>query len=105
MVRLLSKRTPSKERLLVEGSAGTEMQDLEPIDEAGASKPSKRDAIDQIQVQEAEQSQSASQPAQYRVYKRRFLGLLQLVLLNVVVSWDVCFDIESSAFTNVLTAI
>jgi hypothetical protein len=23
------------------------------------------------------------------VYKRRFLGLIQLVLLNIVVSWDV----------------
>lgn len=27
---------------------------------------------------------------EYRVYKRRFLGLIQLVLLNIVVSWDVC---------------
>ena len=25
----------------------------------------------------------------YRVYKRRFWGLAQLVLLNIVVSWDV----------------
>lgn len=25
---------------------------------------------------------------QYRVYKRRFLGLAQLVLLNIIVSWD-----------------
>lgn len=25
---------------------------------------------------------------QYRVYKRRFFGLLQLVLLNIIVSWD-----------------
>ncbi|GAD97082.1 hypothetical protein AN5596.2 [Paecilomyces variotii No. 5] len=25
---------------------------------------------------------------EYRVYKRRFLGLIQLVLLNIVVSWD-----------------
>jgi FLVCR family MFS transporter 7 len=28
----------------------------------------------------------------YRVYKRRWFGLCQLVLLNIVVSWDVsCF--------------
>ena len=26
----------------------------------------------------------------YRVYKRRFVGLAQLVLLNIIVSWDVC---------------
>jgi FLVCR family MFS transporter 7 len=25
----------------------------------------------------------------YRVYKRRWFGLIQLVLLNIVVSWDV----------------
>lgn len=26
----------------------------------------------------------------YKVYKRRWFGLTQLVLLNIVVSWDVC---------------
>lgn len=26
----------------------------------------------------------------FRVYKRRFFGLCQLVLLNIVISWDVC---------------
>lgn len=30
-------------------------------------------------------------PVEYRVYKRRFFGLFQLVLLNIIVSWDVCF--------------
>lgn len=44
----------------------------------------------------------------YRVYKRRWFGLLQLVLLNIVVSWDVryhelfvlpCADIESQWLT------
>lgn len=28
-------------------------------------------------------------PPTYKVYKRRFWGLAQLVLLNIVVSWDV----------------
>jgi hypothetical protein len=27
---------------------------------------------------------------QYKVYKRRFFGLAVLVLLNIIVSWDVC---------------
>lgn len=31
----------------------------------------------------------AHSEADYRVYKRRFFGLGQLVLLNIVVSWDV----------------
>lgn len=26
---------------------------------------------------------------EYRVYKRRWFGLLQLVLLNIMISWDV----------------
>lgn len=29
----------------------------------------------------------------YKVYKRRFFGLAQLVLLNIVISWDVRFFI------------
>ena len=37
--------------------------------------------------------------AHFKVYKRRWLGLGQLVLLNIVVSWDVCTLISSSAFT------
>ena len=35
----------------------------------------------------AEQQTSSS--TEYRVYKRRFFGLFQLVLLNIIVSWDV----------------
>ena len=28
---------------------------------------------------------------QFRVYKRRWFGLIQLILLNIVVSWDVSY--------------
>ena len=31
--------------------------------------------------------------AHYRVYKRRFFGLAVLVLLNIIVSWDVCDEL------------
>lgn len=31
---------------------------------------------------------------EYRVYKRRFFGLAQLVLLNIIVSWDVSRNIN-----------
>ncbi len=34
----------------------------------------------------------------YRVYKRRWFGLMQLVLLNVIVSWDVSNRLISSAY-------
>jgi hypothetical protein len=30
----------------------------------------------------------------YKVYRRRWFGLAQLVLLNIVVSWDVCISIQ-----------
>lgn len=40
------------------------------------------------------ESLSATRPS-YKVYKRRFWGLAQLVLLNIVVSWDVC-DVPES---------
>ncbi len=40
-----------------------------------------------------EQAQAAvpaeEQQIEYKVYKRRWFGLVQLVLLNIVVSWDV----------------
>jgi FLVCR family MFS transporter 7 len=34
----------------------------------------------------------------YKVYKRRWFGLFQLALLNIIVSWDVsnCFCLDSS---------
>lgn len=34
----------------------------------------------------------------YKVYKRRFFGLLQLVLLNIIISWDVS---SSSRYTTI----
>lgn len=36
-------------------------------------------------------AESGTRPV-YKVYKRRFWGLAQLVLLNIVVSWDVCAE-------------
>lgn len=32
---------------------------------------------------------SESSHEEYRVYKRRWFGLVQLILLNIIVSWDV----------------
>ena len=39
--------------------------------------------------------------AHYKVYKRRWFGLAQLVLLNVVVSWDVSNDVSILVATRV----
>lgn len=36
----------------------------------------------------------SGQPVEYRVYKIRWFGLTQLILLNIVVSWDVSRRIQ-----------
>lgn len=38
---------------------------------------------------EAAGAMQVAEPTVYRTYKRRWFGLLQLVLLNLIVSWDV----------------
>lgn len=41
-----------------------------------------------VQIVEME----SSAPIMYRTYKRRWFGLAQLVLMNIIVSWDVRDD-------------
>lgn len=45
----------------------------------------------------AEVQRTTTNRGEYKVYKRRWFGLIQLVLLNIVVSWDVSAPIESNA--------
>jgi hypothetical protein len=46
-----------------------------------------------------EDVERTSDGQKYRVYKRRWFGLIQLVLLNIVVSWDVsCFPAPNHPF-------
>ena len=42
--------------------------------------------------------------AHFKVYKRRWVGLAQLVLLNIVVSWDVRINLHSVPLTSLQTA-
>lgn len=49
-------------------------------DTGGTSSPS-RSTVDDVS--------SPGEPVVYKVYKIRWFGLMQLVLLNIVVSWDV----------------
>lgn len=39
-------------------------------------------------------------PPVYRVYKRRWFGLMQLVLMNIIVSWDVSFECSMLYFST-----
>lgn len=40
-------------------------------------------------------SVSAAEMVEYKVYRRRWFGLVQLTLLNVIVSWDVSLSTSS----------
>ena len=46
-------------------------------------------AIEHTSQNDASGSRPANGETQYKVYKRRWFGLIQLVLLNIIVSWDV----------------
>lgn len=61
-------------------------QQLGNITRAYSSRESSKPFQSHTEVQDEEVVHATS----YKVYKRRFFGLTQLVLLNVVVSWDVC---------------
>lgn len=39
----------------------------------------------------------------YKVYKRRWFGLVQLALLNIIVSWDVSTSTAGRLLENMLT--
>ena len=39
-------------------------------------------------------------PIEYKVSKRRRFGLIQLVLLNIIVSWDVSFKIHPDSLLS-----
>ena len=56
------------------------MPSLELIDTHASTKPLQEDQHG---------GESATRRLEYRVYKRRFFGLAQLVLLNIVINWDV----------------
>ena len=83
-------------RLLSPDEAWTEMADLQ---QSNASKDQSRVATgytDEEPIEEPSRQDLATidnvptdEPADYKVYKIRWFGLMQLVLLNIVVSWDV----------------
>jgi MFS transporter, FLVCR family, MFS-domain-containing protein 7 len=63
--------------------------------EAGASPPS-RPAGTQVGGNLAGEGSEVPGGRVYKVYKRRWFGLVQLVLLNIIVSWDVSSLSKSS---------
>ena len=80
---------------------------IEPTESQGAERISKGDEAVELE-RAARHARGPDEPAQagrdadtgasdiaagtvteYKVYKRRWFGLLQLALLNIIVSWDV----------------
>lgn len=66
-----------------EKSLGQELESLTPVF-------SSRDSSKPFHSHAELQYEGMAHATVYKVYKRRFFGLIQLVLLNIVVSWDVC---------------
>lgn len=97
-------RRPSTEHLLTHASGSVEMQSISPPQHASDGKAGgsnlPHDTITEVPTSDHEETlarfrSGASEPfdqhdasTTYRVYKVRFFGLAQLVLLNIVVSWD-----------------
>lgn len=61
----------------------------------GGSPPSTvKDDIIEVETLDT-RTTARPEPATFKVYKRRFFGLGQLVLLNIIVSWDVSDSISA----------
>lgn len=85
---------PSQEQLLAHvGQDRAEMLDLKNRD--GDAIDAKGTPVPQISSVEQTATSPGTAPV-YRVYKRRWFGLVQLILLNMIVSWDVCRTLFSS---------
>ena len=89
---------PEAERLLAPHREMNEMVDLNPRGEVeeDLSRSETRYTDEQSRAEFSAVSSSQlpfmevnEDQVVYRVYKRRWFGLIQLVLLNIVVSWDV----------------
>ena len=75
-----------------------QQQQKKKLDVRLASRDGNRDGdgdydLERVMSQEVENAAAGSviegEVTGYRVYKRRWFGLLQLTLLNIIVSWDV----------------
>lgn len=82
-----TERRPSAEALL--SNFSLEMQRLRSNDSDIKTPANISNALPASTDDGPSGSRDAHDHAEYRVYKRRFFGLLQLVLLNIAVSWDV----------------
>ena len=102
-------RRPSAEQLLGYEDQDTEMSELPPQRSEDAKDTDQR--VEERYTDDGEpgrapptaesveEARSPIAPVVYKVYKRRWFGLMQLVLLNIIVSWDVSFGDASHVYT------
>ncbi|KAL9022344.1 MAG: hypothetical protein Q9185_000459 [Variospora sp. 1 TL-2023] len=88
----LTRRTSKdeQERLL---TSGVDWEEMVTVDESSLATP-KDSTSPEISAEHqdldgaAQDHEEENPPRAYRVYKRRWFGLMQLVLMNIIVSWD-----------------
>jgi hypothetical protein len=82
---------PSQEWIRMENTTSSPLDNKRPAESRGttAGTVSLSNVESNVPLDPGADLQSQSEAPQFRVYKRRWFGLLQLVLLNIVVSWDV----------------
>jgi MFS transporter, FLVCR family, MFS-domain-containing protein 7 len=74
----IGRKTPTPD---IRESSASHSSDLEMVDSPQESDPA-------LGIERSPSRQPITSQTTYRVYKRRFFGLSQLVLLNIIVSWD-----------------
>ena len=75
----------------IEGSADSNEEAKTPVEaQSGYTDEESHTAGSPQNAVVAEEGRVGEDANVYRVYKIRWFGLIQLVLLNIVVSWDVC---------------
>jgi hypothetical protein len=75
------------------GMSTPEKPERAPTGESGESAAGASSAAG---AQRPEGELAVEAPQRYKTYRRRWFGLLQLVLLNIVVSWDVRLSVDRS---------
>lgn len=89
LIRRTSK--DEQERLLTSGVDGEEMVTVDESSLAALKDSTSPEISAEHQDLDgaAQDHEEENPPRAYRVYKRRWFGLMQLVLMNIIVSWDV----------------
>ena len=88
----MTRRAPTEEQLHLLTHDIHEMAEGNPVKGQATIENDTRGAVPaqgESNLDGAPEGHEHGQAPVYRVYKRRWFGLMQLVLMNIIVSWDV----------------